>query len=73
MNDHRQYMVNVNGHYFRLEDVPGDGNCFYSSILKSRLLPIRHDDVYELRRYLMTTACTSFMHDLNLQRIFHHF
>jgi hypothetical protein len=43
------YYVNVNDQYFRFVDVPGDGDCFYHSVLRDYELEKRFDDVQSLR------------------------
>ena len=30
-------IININGNYFKFIDVPGDGDCFYHSILQSKI------------------------------------
>ena len=46
------YYVNVNDQYFRFVDVPGDGDCFYHSVLRDYELGKRFDDVQSLREFL---------------------
>jgi len=55
------YYVNVNGKYYRFVDVPGNGNCFYYSVLRHRSLAQRFGkgDSMSLHQYLSSIVSTS--------------
>jgi len=66
------YYVNVNGKYYRLVDVPGNGNCFYYSVLRHRSLAQRFGkgDSMSLRQYLSSIVSTCFREDEVIQSLF---
>ena len=47
-----QYIVNWNDKYFKLVDVPGDGDCYFHSILKNTLLSEHFSSSDDIRLYL---------------------
>ena len=55
--------------HFRFIDVPGDGDCFFHSILKSNYLS-RFGSVHEVRTYLASRTEMDYPNDSILQRIF---
>ena len=58
--------------YFQFIDVPGDGDCFFHSILKSTYLSGFSSSVHELRMYLASRTKMNDANDIILQRIFHY-
>ena len=66
------YYVNVNGKYYRFVDVPGNGNCFYYSVLRHQSLEQRFDksDSASLRQYLSSVVSTCFRDDEVIQNLF---
>ena len=66
------YYVNVNGKYYRFVDVPGNGNCFYYSVLRHQSLEQRFDksDSASLRQYLSSVVSTCFRDDEVVQNLF---
>jgi len=66
------YYVNVNGKYYRFVDVPGNGNCFYYSVLRHRSLEqsFGKGDSISLRQYLSSIVSTCFREDEVIQSLF---
>ena len=66
------YYVNVNEKYYRFVDVPGNGNCFYYSVLRHQSLEQRFDksDSASLRQYLSSVVSTCFRDDEVIQNLF---
>ena len=62
--------LNFNGNYFKFVDVPGDGGCFYLSILKYKYIYHNFNRVQELREYLRQMVNCLIHNDSVLQRIF---
>ena len=62
--------MNVKGNYFSFVDVPGDGDCFYHSVLKHPHMTDRFHTVQALRLYLRNSVVNSFQSDQFLQRLF---
>jgi len=65
-----QYIVNFYGRNFKFIDVPGDGNCFYHSVLKVKELSNKFENAYRLREYLINSVLSTYENDLFLQRMF---
>ena len=61
-----------NGSSFRFIDVPGDGDCFYHSILKSSHLQ-QYQDVYSVQNILAQQVQNNIEKDVNLQHMLKHF
>ena len=64
------YYVNVNDQYFRFVDVPGDGDCFYHSVLRDYELGKRFDDVQSLREFFTGMVSLWFENDPLLRSLF---
>ena len=64
------HILNVKGNYFSFVDVPGDGDCFYHSVLKHPHMTDRFHTVQALRLYLRNSVINSFQSDQFLQRLF---
>ena len=60
----------IDRNHFHFTDVPGDGDCFFHSILKSNYLS-RFSSVHELRMHLATRTELTYANDLILQQIFY--
>ena len=65
-----EYICNLNGNYFKFIDVPGDGDCFFHSVLKHSILSGKYDNVKEIRSYLKQVVEIRFETDIILQQIF---
>ena len=61
--------ITIKEKYFQFIDVPGDGDCFFHSILKSEYLS-GFSSVHELRMYLGSRIEVNYTNDIFLQRIF---
>ena len=61
--------MSIKGQYFQFIDVPGDGDCFFHSILKSEYLS-GFSSVHELTMYLGSRIEVNYTNDIFLQRIF---
>ena len=71
MNDKLpSYYVNVNRKIFRFVDVPGDGDCFYHSVLRHYDLGRRFSDVKSLRQFLTGMVSLWFDNDQLLRSLF---
>ena len=64
------YYVNIKGQYFRLVDVPGDGDCFYHSVLRNTNLAKRFSNVNSLRQYVTDMVSLWFENDGVLRSLF---
>ena len=63
-------IVNLNNNYFRFVDVPGDGNCFFHTVLKVEELKHKFNDVSGLRKFIRDKATCLMSHDVLLMRLF---
>lgn len=66
-----QYIVNYQRQHFKVIDVPGDGDCFYHSVLKVKDLYDRFRNDQTLRAYLTNSVLSSYDNDLFLQNCLH--
>ena len=64
------YLVNVNGLYFKFVDVPGDGDCFFHSLLKKNSFAAKFPNVKQLRLYLSYTVHLLYNQGSFLRRLF---
>lgn len=64
------YYVNIKGQYFRLVDVPGDGDCFYHSVLRNTNLAKRFSNANSLRQYVTDMVSLWFENDGILRSLF---
>ena len=62
--------IYVDRKYFQFIDVPGEGDCFFQSILKSNYLS-GFNSVHGLRMYLVFRTEMNYTNDPILQKIFH--
>ena len=69
-SDTLNYYLNINGNYFKFVDVPGDGDCFYHSILKNSILSKRFGSVQEMKLFVKDTVLVQYRNDLLLRKIF---
>ena len=65
--------VNFENINFRFHDVPGDGNCFYHSVLKCPSILRTYKSVEYLRSFLSSTVLCTIKRDDILIRIFRFF
>ena len=63
------YLI-FNGDYFKFIDVPGDGDCFYHSVLNYDSLHRRFNGVLELRQYMRNVVEYMYYNDHVLQYLF---
>ena len=63
--------MNVKGDYFLFIDVPGDGDCFYHSVLKHPHMTNKFNGVQHLRQYLRNSVIDLIASDEILQKLFH--
>ena len=63
-------IVNVNGYYFKFIDVPGDGDCFFHSMLQEKTISYRFKDVQAIRFHLRGMVSDWYHNDYCLQQIF---
>ena len=59
------YYLNINGYYFKFVYVPGDGDCFYHSILSKRF-----GSVQEIKLFVKDTVLVQYRNDPLLCKIF---
>ena len=64
------YLLNINASYFKFVDVPGDGDCFFHSVLKNKSFAVRFTSVQQLRTYLSYTVHVLYNQDPFLQALF---
>ena len=64
------YHISQNEQFFKLVDVPGDGDCFYYSVLKIKSLSDRFPNVQSLRSHLINTVLSTYNSDQYLQFLF---
>ena len=69
LQDESIYLT-YNGDDFKFIDVPGDGDCFYHSVLNYGSLQRRFNGVWELRQYLKNTVEYLYNNDNELQYLF---
>ena len=64
------YLLNINASYFKFVDVPGDGDCFFHSVLKNKSFAFKFISVQQLRTYLSYTVHVLYNQDPFLQALF---
>ena len=64
------YYLNIKGQYFRLIDVPGDGDCFYHSVLTNTSLAECFKNANLLRLYITSIVLLRFENDRVLRSLF---
>ena len=69
---HGNVHLNFNGDYFKFIDVPGDGDCFYHSVLKYHNLQEKFNCVQQLIIYLRDMVYYLFSNDPMIQNLFTH-
>ena len=62
------YYLNINGYYLKFVYVPGDGDCFYHSILKNSILSQRFGSVQEMKVFVKDTVLVQYRNDLFLRK-----
>ena len=68
INESEEIYVNANGSIFKFIDVPGDGDCFYHSVLKDHNISNQFSCVQDIRCHLCKSVEQSINHDLNIQK-----
>ena len=64
------HYLHVNGQHFRFVDVPGDGDCFYHSVLRNSILAKRFTNVHSLRLHTAGMVSLWFENDGVLRSLF---
>ena len=64
------YFLNINASYFKLVDVPGDGDCFFHSVLKNNSLAVKFTSVEQIMFYLSYIVHVLYNQDPFLQALF---
>ena len=63
--------LSYNGVDFKFIDVPGDGDCFYHSVLKYDNMQDKFNGVHELRQYMRDTISYLYCNDGVLRSLFY--
>ena len=72
VNQSGSIFVNVNELYFKFIDVPGDGDCFFHSVLKNDIISDEFKCVQDIRVYLHKIVLETVGSDYYLQSIFNY-
>ena len=67
---HGNIYLTFYGHDFKFTDVPGDGDCFYHSVLKYSSIQEKFNGVQDLRQYLRDVVAYWYPSDRLLQCLF---
>ena len=62
MSQGAEIIANVNGSYFKLVDVPGDGDCFFHSVFKNNIVSAQFSSIQDLRCHLCNMVLILFIY-----------